>query len=102
MFKINTEAQRVISEERTNTEINFLKRENDYKANELKVGITETRAINQVPGQPAMILDAYVDGKKPAYIIQNEIDKNNQLIKEQKRQLENIKLAREEDATKSS
>ena len=98
LYKINMEEQRKITEERTNSDINFLDREIKYKQEQLKNGITETRAINQVPGQPAVILDGYSDGLKPAYIIENEIERDNQQIKEKKRQIENVKLAREEDA----
>ena len=102
LFKINLETLRITTEERCETEIHFLEREIKYKQNQLKKGITETRAINQVPGQPAVRLDGYKDGLKPEYIIENEIEKNNQLIKEQERQIENTKKAREEDASKSS
>ena len=102
LFKTNLEAQRVTTSERIDSEIHFLERENEYKSNQLKKGVTETRAINQVPGQPAMILDGYVNGLKPDYIIENEIDKNKQIIKEHNRQQENIKQARKEDAASSS
>ena len=100
IFKVNIEEQRNISEERATKQIEFLEREIGYKDNELKTEITETRVLNTIPGQPSVILDGYVDGKKPAYIIQNEIERNEQLIKEQRKQIKNIKLAREEDATK--
>ena len=100
LFKTNIEAQRVTSEERMGKDINFLNREIEYKKDQLKNGITETRAINQVPGQPAMILDGYKDGLKPDYIIKNEIEKDKQRIKEKRRALEDIKIAREEDASK--
>lgn len=99
LFEINMEEIRITTEERTNKDIHFLKREIEYKATQLKKGIEETRAINQVPGQPAMILDGYKDGLKPAYILENEIEQNEQRIKEKRRQIENIKKAREEDAS---
>ncbi len=101
LFKLNLEALRVTTEERCETEIHFYEREIEYKQNQLKGIITETRVVNKVPGQPSTVLEGYVDGLKPAYIIENEIEKNKQLIKEQKRQIENTKLAREEDASKS-
>ena len=100
LFRTNIEAQRVISEERAIRQIKFLEREIDYKENELKTEITETRELTKLPGQPSVILDGYVDGKKPAYIIQNEVERDQLLIKEQKQQIENIKLARETDASK--
>ncbi len=102
LFKINLEALRVTTEERCATQIHFLKREIEYKQNQLKGEITETRAVNQVPGQTSTVLEGYVDGLKPKYILENEIEKNNQLIKEQKRQIENTKIAREEDASRTS
>ncbi len=101
LFKINLEALRITTEERCKTQINFLKREIEYKQNQLRGTITETRAVNQIPGQPPNTVEGYVDGLKPPYILENEIEKNNQLIKEQKRQIENTKIEREEDATKS-
>ena len=100
LFKINLEESRVTTEERCKTEIHFLEREIEYKKNQLKKEITETMEINKVPGKPSIVLEGYVNGLKPEYILENEIEKNNQLIKEQKRQIENTKLAREEDATK--
>ena len=100
LFKTNLESSRITIEERCKTEINFLNREIGYKQNQLKNEITETRTINTVPGQPSTVLEGYVGELKPAYIIENEIEKAKQLIKEQKRQIENTKLAREEDATK--
>ena len=101
LFKINLEELRLTTEERCKTEIHFLEREIEYKQNQLKGKITETREITKVPGKPSTVLEGYVGGLKPAYIIENEIEKNNQLIKEQKRQIENTKIAREEDASKS-
>ena len=100
LFKTNMEEQRNISEVRATKQIKFLEREIDYKENELKTEITETRVLNTIPGQPSVILDGYVDGLKPAYIIQNELERDQQLIKEQRKQIENIKLARKEDASK--
>ena len=100
LFRTNIEAQRVISEQRAIRQIKFLERELDYKENELKTEITETRELTKLPGQPSVILDGYVDGKKPAYIIQNEMERDQLLIKEQKQQIEDIKLARKEDAAK--
>ncbi len=100
LFKLNTEEQRIISEGRTLSEIKFTEREIEYKQEQLKNGIKETRVLNTQPGQPTVILDGYVDGLKPAYIIENEIDRNKQLLKEQRKRLENIKKAREEDAAK--
>jgi len=102
MFKVNIEGQRIISEERAEKQIDFLEREIEYKKNQLTNGITETRLINVSPGQQATIVDGYKDGLKPAYILENEIDKDNQIIKEHKRQIENIKKAREEDASRSN
>ena len=101
LFKINIAEQREISKERTQGDIDFMERENTFKKNQVDSGkIVETRMVNKVPGQPSIVIEGYKDGLKPKYIIQNEIDRNNQLIKERKRQLENIRKSEEEDATK--
>jgi len=54
--------------------IRCMDRELDYKKAELLKGVTETRVIEQAPGQPAVAVDGFVDGLKPRYAIENEVD----------------------------
>ena len=56
-----------------NHRISCIVREKEYKQSQLANGITETRVIEQSPGQPAVAVDGYVDGLKPRYVVENEI-----------------------------
>lgn len=101
MFKDNEQAQRQISKERYEKEIIFFEREIKFKQDQIdSKNIVETRMVNIIPGQPAIIVDGYKDGCKPEFMIQNEIDQKNQQIKERKKHLEDIKKIEEENATK--
>ena len=99
LFEVNISAQRIIQKERMENDINFLNREIDFKKEQIQSGnIVETRMINQLPGQPAIIIEGYKEGTKPSYILENEIESRMQRIKEIKRQMDNITEMEEEDA----
>lgn len=94
------EYERKIRKERLEVEIGCIQRDMAYKQNQVDTGlITETRAINQIPGNPAIILDGYSDGLKPKHILENEIEQHKLRIKEKEEQIANIKKLEEENAT---
>lgn len=82
--------------------IKFMKRELAYKENQIKTGIIEeTRATNRIPGQPAIILDGFIDGKKPMFIIENEKDQCENHIRIEEEKLKNIEDQNARRTTKS-
>jgi len=81
---------RRVTKERNKVMVDCIKRELDYKQNELANGITETRTIHRIPDGTAVSVDGYIDNKKPKFMIENEIDTLNQRIKEFEEQIKNI------------
>lgn len=78
-------------------------RELKYKEDQIKNGITETRILESTPGQPTVAVDAFKDGVKPKYVIENEIASLKFLDKKAKKKiagLEEIEKLENED-TKS-
>lgn len=94
--------QRKIQKERLEIELTCIRREIKFKDEEVSSGnIIETRAVNQIPGQPAITLDGYQDGLKPKHLLENEMDQLNLIIKQKQEMIDDIKKLEEEDAKSS-
>lgn len=83
--------ERKITKERNEVMIKNIQREIDFKKTELEKEIIETISIHRIPDGTAIRVDGYADGKKPKFIIENEIDSLNQRIQEFEEQNKNIK-----------
>ena len=95
--------ERKIQKQRYGIDIQCIDREIKFKKEQLDNNvIIETRMINQIPGQPGIIIDGYKDHIKPAFLIENEIDKLEQRKKEFNELIESIKKAEEEDARETT
>lgn len=81
---------RKITKERNSVMIQNIQREIDFKKEQLEKEIIETISIHRIPDGTAIRVDGYLDGKKPKFIIENEIDSLNQRIEEFKDQNKNI------------
>lgn len=101
--KISKEQLKAEREDKKDLEthrIECMQREMLYKQNQIERGITETRVLETAPGQPTVAVDAYKDGVKPKYVIENEIAALTLNIKRSQKQLEEIEKLENED-TKS-
>ena len=103
MSPVQMQYEREQTRKRLEVNLKCYEREAAFKQGEITSGnIIETRAVNQVPGQPAIILDGFKDGLKPAFAIQNELDQIKLHIDSIKEQLENITKAEENAKTTNS
>ena len=80
--------------------IKNIQREIDFKKEQLKTGVKETRTIHTLPDGSAAIVDGFVEGVKPKHVLENEIDAftvKQQIFEEQLRQMK-IKEEEEKNA----
>lgn len=100
-YKFLVSEQRRMRVERLEKQIICLNRDVVFKTEEINTGnILETLAVNQIPGQPACILEGFKDGLKPKHIIQNEIELRELEIKLKQEEIANIKkLEKSENAS---
>lgn len=73
---------------RKNIMVKNIQREIDFKEGELRNGIIETISIHRIPDGTAVRVDGYEDGKKPKFVIQNELDTLNLRKAEFEKQIE--------------
>jgi len=94
----NKTFQRETTKERLKVNIENLKDEIAFKKEQVDNGeVKETRTISYGPDGKPTIIDGYVDGVKPAFILKNEIRQHNAQIKSYESQLNLIKKDEEKD-----
>ena len=89
-FVKNMADEKRITKEREKVELRCLEREIGFKAKQLEKGIIETRFVNQLPGQPALIIEGFEGQLKPKFLIENDIDRLNQRLKEAKNRIKEL------------
>ena len=89
--------QRKIQTENETIEIECSLREKKFKEEQLKSEIVETRFVNQLPGQPALVITGYKDQLKPRYLLENEIARIDQMVKIRRETIENMRKQEEKD-----
>jgi len=89
--------ERKLRTEDLNTDITCMQRDIDYKRDQIKNGIEETRVINRIPGQPAIIIEGYKNHLKPPHLLENEIDQLNKQIKRNNEQINTMKELQDAD-----
>lgn len=94
--------ERHVTKQRYEVDMVCLNREKAFKQQQLDGEVLETRTTIHPPSGQTVIQEGYVDGKKPKWLIENEIDILNQKIRERKEQLENIQQLEEQDAGKAT
>jgi len=98
--KEQTEYDRRVTKQRLAVEIECVGREIQFKEDELKNGIVETRALNQLPGQPAIIIDGFKDNVKPSFLIENDLSRLRQNIIEITERMDQIDKSEKEEIDK--
>ena len=94
--------ERKVTKQRYEVDIKCLSRERDFKTEQLKNEILETRTAIHQPNGQVIIQEGYVDNKKPKWLIENEVDIINQKLRERLDQIYNIDQLEEKDAGKTA
>ncbi len=74
VFDKQMSAARIRSIKERDLTIRQIERDIEFKNNQISFEIVETRTIQITPGQSPVIVDGYIDNKKPKHILQNEVD----------------------------
>lgn len=98
MSKEQIEHERNVQKIRLKTGIINTQREIDFKKKQVESGvIIETRTRHILPDGTSALVDAYVDGLKPEFLLLNEIDELLSRIDINKSQLQYLEDAEQRD-----
>jgi uncharacterized protein YyaL (SSP411 family) len=88
---------RKVTKDRNAVMIQAVNREIKFKTDEIVNGVVETLAIQRMPDGTMLKVEGYEGGKKPYFMIQNEIDMLTQRVKEFEQQIKDIEEAENAD-----